>query len=202
MMNVLLISGSRNPGGQTARAAEGLLVGVKEKNFEVERVFLPALDIRCCRQCNEDGWGNCSAKGACVIDDDFASVVTRLRRADCLVLATPVYYHEMSETMRAFTDRLRRTVNHPDGKVGVRGTPAIIVSVAGGGGGGAPQCCVGLQRVCEGCELAVLDTIPVRRQNLEAKMAQLRHAGAWLAAVAEEMARAKADPAAAQPRGR
>jgi len=126
-MKILMISGSRNADGQTARAADALLDGAASAGAEVERVFLPALNIERCRQCNEAGWGTCRPEGRCVVDDDFAGIVEQIRAADAAVFANPVYYGDLSESLRAFTDRLRRTCMHKDGSAGIDGTPAIGV---------------------------------------------------------------------------
>ena len=53
--------------------------------------------------------------------------------------------------------------------------------MAGGGGGGAPTCCVSLEKVLSICGFNVVDMVPVRRQNVDAKLAVLEQAGAWLA---------------------
>ena len=103
------------------------------------------------------------------------------RGADRVVFATPVYYSDLSESLRAFLDRLRRTCTHIDGKAGIENKPVIGVCVAGGGGGGAPACCVSLEKVLSTCGFSVTDVVPVRRQNLEAKMAMLERTGAELA---------------------
>jgi multimeric flavodoxin WrbA len=181
-MKILVISGSRNPEGQTARAADAMLDGVKDAGSEAEQVFLPTVRMERCRQCEDNGWGLCRDEGQCVIDDDFAEIVERLREATGVIIATPVYFSDMSESLRAFTDRLRRTCTHQAGRAGIEGKPAIGLCVAGGGGGGAPACCVSLEKVMPRCGLDVIDMIPVRRQNLEAKLPRLRLAGAWLAA--------------------
>jgi len=59
----------------------------------------------------------------------------------------------------------------------MKGKPVIGVCVAGGGGGGAPACCVSLEKVMATCGLDVVDVIPVRRQNLQAKQQTLELAG-------------------------
>ena len=182
-MRILMISGSRNPRGQTARAADALLEGATEAGGEVERVFLPALSIERCRQCEDSGWGLCREEGRCVIDDDFAAIVEGVRDAGAVVFATPVYFSDLSESMRAFTDRLRRTSRHEDGRAAIQGKLAVALCVAGGGGGGAPECCVSLKKVLLTSGFDVVDVIPARRQNLEAKLARLRLAGAWLASL-------------------
>lgn len=179
-MRVLMISGSRNETGQTARAAQALLAGVTAAGGEIESIYLPALDIQRCRQCDDNGWGQCRRAGSCVIDDDFAEIFGKAAAADALVFATPVYYSDLSESMRTFTDRLRRVCTHQAGRSQVEDTPTVGVCVAGGGGGGAPACCVSLDKVLRTAGLDVVDMLPVRRQNLEAKVAQLDLVGQWL----------------------
>ncbi len=178
---VLMISGSRNPKGQTARAADAMLKGVASANGASERLFLPVLRIERCRQCDDNGWGLCRKEGSCVIDDDFGMIVDKIRMASAVIFATPVYFGDLSESMRAFTDRLRRTCRHEAGRAGIEGRPVMGLCVAGGGGGGAPECCMILNKVLSRCGLDVVDVIPVRRQNMEAKLLRLPLAGAWLA---------------------
>ena len=180
-MKLLAILGSRNADGQTARATGALLRGATGEGCEVARLFLPQMRIERCRQCNDDGWGACRAEGRCVIEDDFASVVEQARDADALVFSTPVYFSDLSESLRAFLDRMRRTTRHQAGKVGIMGKPAVGVCVAGGGGGGAPACTVSLEKVLGTCGFDVVDMIPVRRQNLEMKLDVLERTGRWLA---------------------
>lgn len=180
-MKVMVISGSRNPQGQTAQAAEALIEGLKDKGVDTELVFLPAMGIERCRQCDDAGWGACRAEGRCVIEDDFASLVQQIREADCVAFATPVYFSDLSESLRAFLDRLRRTTRHEAGKAQITAKPAVGICVAGGGGGGAPSCTLILDRTLATCGFDVVDMIPARRQNLPMKLNVLKTAGAWLA---------------------
>ncbi len=185
-MNVLMLSGSRNPDGQTARALAALAEGLREGGADVETVFLPERRIERCRPCDAQGWGLCRSEGRCVIEDDFADLATALKAADTAVFATPVYYSDLAESLRAFLDRLRRTSMHPVGKAGLEGTPAVGVCVAGGGGGGAPACTVSLEKIVTRCGFDLVDMVPVRRQNLAFKTGVLRDTGRWLAAGARE----------------
>lgn len=180
-MKTILICGSRNPKGQTAQAADAVLKGLAKAGASAEQVFLPALKIERCRQCDDNGWGLCRKKGRCVIDDDLAGLVNKIRQAEAVVFATPVYYSDLSESLRAFTDRLRRICTHEAGRASIKGKPAIGICVAGGGGGGAPVCCVSLGNVLATCGFDVVDMIPVRRQNLQAKLPKLELTGEWLA---------------------
>jgi len=180
-MKVMVISGSRAPAGRTARAAGALIEGIRDKGGEAELVFLPAGNIERCRQCDDAGWGDCRAEGRCVIDDDFAALVDAVRVADCVAFATPVYFSDLSESLRAFLDRLRRITRHEAGKVGITDKPAVGICVAGGGGGGAPPCAAILERTLATCGFDVVDVVPARRQNLAMKLAVLKTVGAYLA---------------------
>ena len=180
-MRVLVIVGSRSPTGQTGSAAEALAQGSREKGVEVEIRLLPLLRIERCRQCDDDGWGQCRREGSCVISDDLDSLTEDIRRSDALVVATPVYFGDLSESTRAFLDRLRRVTRTDAAKVGIVGKRAVGICVAGGGGGGAPSCSVSLERALASIGFDVVDMIPARRQNLEHKLAVLKSTGAWLA---------------------
>lgn len=180
-MKAMIVVGSRTPEGQTGRAAAALGAGLRAAGVEVEHVYLPDLGLERCRQCEADGWGICRSEGKCVIDDDFAGLVDRLGAADIAAFATPVYWGNLSESLRAFLDRLRRTCVHECGKARVAGTPAVGICVAGGGGGGAPTCAISLDKVLTTCGFDTVDVVLARRQNLDLKLDILEATGRWLA---------------------
>lgn len=183
-MRAVIILGSRNPEGQTARAAGAFVEGIESAGGESESLFLPQMTIERCRQCDERGWGLCRKEGRCTIEDDFAGVVGKIREADAAAFATPVYFSDLSESLRAFLDRLRRITRHEAGKAGLTDKPAVGICVAGGGGGGAPACTVSLEKVLGTAGFDVVDIVPARRQNLELKLKILRETGAWFASSA------------------
>ena len=180
-MRLLVILGSRNPEGRTARAANALAQGARDTGWETEHVYLPVLQIERCRQCDLEGWGQCRAEGRCMIEDDLHDLVDSMRTADAVAFATPVYYGDLSESMRAFTDRLRRAAEHRHGRATLAGKRAIGICVAGGGGGGGPSCAVSLEWVLRGCGMDVVDMVPARKQNLDLKCDVLYITGKWLA---------------------
>ena len=188
-MNILILSGSRNPQGQTARAIEALRKGISAAGADSACLFLPELNLERCRQCDADGWGLCRREGRCVVEDDFPSIVVKIEAADVVVFANPVYFGDLSESLRAFLDRYRRITHlamiaagQGPGSFPPRGgTPAMGICYAGGSGNGPISCCASLERVLQTCGLDVVDMIPARRQNLEAKLPMLEMAGRWLA---------------------
>ena len=185
-MKVLILSGSRNREGQTAKAIKAVQKGLTAGKGKSEVIFLTELNLERCRQCDPDGWGLCRKEGRCIIEDDFASLVKKVKAADVLVFANPVYFGDLSESMRGFLDRYRRTLFKPG--VAPRpgfpmggGTPAIGICYAGGSGNGTVSCAASLERILQTCGFDVVDMIQVRRQNIDLKLPILEMTGKWLA---------------------
>ena len=178
-MQILILSGSRNPEGRTATAINALRRGIEKSGGSSECIFLPELNLERCRQCESDGWGVCRREGYCVIEDDFSSLVDKIKNSDVIVFATPVYFTDLSESMKAFLDRLRRISAFNENPI-TRGIPAIGMCLAGGGGGGAPSACFNVERTLQMCRFDVVDMIPLRRQNFDAKLPMLELTGEWL----------------------
>ena len=162
-------------------AAKALADGMSSCGAEVETVFLLDYEIERCRQCDANGWGICRSEGRCVIEDDFAGLEKKLDDSDAAIFANPVYFGDLSESMRAFTDRLRRCnwkVMQERGKTKLF-KPVLGICLAGGGGGGAEVCGVSLKKVLTTCGFEVIDMIAVRRQNFNVKLKTLRSLGEW-----------------------
>src|SRR3972149_9902218 len=178
-MQILILSGSRNRQGQTARAIKAIRKGIAEGKGKSEAIFLTEMNLERCRQCEADGWGLCRKEGRCVIEDDFASVAEKVKKTDAIVFANPVYFGDLAESMRTFLDRYRRIGfmrpggHTPGGFPEAGGTPVIGICYAGGSGNGTGSCAFFLGRVLPMCGFAVVDMIQVRRQNLDIKLPML-----------------------------
>ncbi len=189
-MRAIMISGSRRAVdrdalGKTQSVAEAVLQGIVAAGGAAERCFLPELSIERCRQCEADGWGRCRSEGRCVIEDDLPRLSAQLGAADLAVFCTPVYYGDLSESMRALLDRLRRVANHAPDHLGLKGKPVVGITVAGGSGGGSVTAAVSLERALLTTGFEILDMIPVRIQNLPSKLEVLPAIGRWLAETIE-----------------
>ena len=188
-MNILILSGSRNREGQTARAINALCKGIADGGADSETLFLTELGLERCRQCDASGWGLCQREGHCIIEDDLPSIVEKIETADVVVFANPVYFGDLSESMRSLLDRYRRirfaklmaAGRGPGAFPTGGGTPAIAICYAGGSGNGPINCCASLERVLQTCGFDVVDMIPARRQNLEHKLPIIEITGKWLA---------------------
>ncbi|MBR3099755.1 MAG: flavodoxin family protein [Clostridia bacterium] len=107
-MKVLLINGSPHAKGCTNRALEEIRDTLKEEGVDSEIIQVGNKDIRGCVSC-----GSCSRIGKCVFDDTVNETAEKLKEADGLVLASPVYYASPNGTLLAFADRLFYS-NHSD----------------------------------------------------------------------------------------
>jgi multimeric flavodoxin WrbA len=179
-MNILFVSGSRNPEGQTARTVNAVLEGAKEAGSDVELVFLPALNLERCRQCEKNGWGICKSKGHCIAEDDFNPLLDKILNADVSVFASPVYFSDLSESLLTFLGKIRRISTNPEAQKRIANKPVVGICYAGGSGNGAPDCCASLYKILFRAGFDVVDMVPVRRQNLEAKLPALNLMGKWL----------------------
>jgi NAD(P)H-dependent FMN reductase len=192
-MKAMIISGSRNPEGRTALLINALCRGVESGGGETEIIYLPKMDIEVCRQCNSDGWGICRDEDRCIIDDDFPSILEKISKADVTVFANPVYFGDLSESMKAFLDRLRRVkskiprqpvdpnVPMPGPFNNDAGPIAMGLCYAGGSGNGTTISSMNLERILMFCGFDVVDMLPARRENLDNKLIIAGQTGKWLA---------------------
>jgi multimeric flavodoxin WrbA len=148
-VKVVVMHASPNRDGLTAAAAAAAAGAIRAAGPEVEEVRLNDLDLQHCQACN-NGWGTCRESQRCCQDDAFPALHRRVVAADALVLVTPVYFGEPSESMKAFMDRLRRC-EAPLGSRpgGLAGKPMLIVAAAGGSGNGAVHCLRMMERWME-----------------------------------------------------
>jgi multimeric flavodoxin WrbA len=144
-MDVIVLSSSPNKEGLTAACASAAVEGVTLAGGHAEEVRLNDLQIGLCQAC-EDGWGTCRPDHECQVEDDFQALHARVRQADGYVLVTPVYWHEMSESAKAFADRLRRCEASRGEESGLFGKPVIAVAAAGGSGNGTITCLLIMER--------------------------------------------------------
>ena len=100
-MKVLLINGSPNIDGCTARALKEVEVTLNKEGIETETIHVGNKDIRGCIAC-----GKCYTSGECVFDDLVNASAKKFAEADGLVVGSPVYYASANGTLISFLDRL------------------------------------------------------------------------------------------------
>ena len=178
-MRIVAIQTSPNEDGLTATMAKAALAGAREEGADTNLIRVTALHLEACRQC-QDGWGRCRSEGVCVIEDDLEQIRQALYEAAGFVLATPVYFGEVSEATKNFMDRLRRTEAGCGFDTDLTGTSAIGIAAAGGSGGGIVSCQQVLERYFQHLRCPIFDMIPVTRFSRAYKVSTAHQAGAAL----------------------
>ena len=101
MKNVLIISSSPRKKGNSQLIADRFYWGAKAKGHNVNMVRLAENNIGFCRACDF-----CMRnKGKCVLNDDMKDILELFKKANVLVLATPVYFYGINAQMKTFIDR-------------------------------------------------------------------------------------------------
>ena len=84
------------------------LKGAEEAGAETVNIFLAEKDIKHCRGCHSCWF---ESPGQCVIKDDMMEVLSAVGGANIIVLATPVYFENISGMLKVFMDRMTMTGN-------------------------------------------------------------------------------------------
>ena len=101
MSKVLVISTSLRAKSNSDILSEKLIEGAKASGHDVEHISLKGKNIGFCIGCL-----SCQNTQQCIIKDDAAKIAEKVKNADTLVFATPIYYYEMSGQMKTLLDRL------------------------------------------------------------------------------------------------
>lgn len=174
-MKVLVIYSSPNLDGLTAACSAAAVEGARSAGADVEEVRLNDLNVGLCQACG-NGWGTCAPDHECQEDDDFQELHARTCATDALILVTPVYWGEMSESAKAFTDRFRRCEATRGAESCLAGKPVLAVAAAGGSGGGMISCLMSMERWIQHVRARVWDLLPVNRWSRTYKLDAIRAA--------------------------
>jgi len=99
---IMIVLGSPRKKGNSAKLAESVAKGAKESGAKVETFYLNGMSIKPCQGCMKCQKEN--ARG-CAIKDDMQLLYPKLKRADAVVIASPVYWFNLSAQAKTFIDR-------------------------------------------------------------------------------------------------
>nr|HID57868.1 flavin reductase [Desulfobacterales bacterium] len=99
-MFVLGLQGSPRTRGNTSILLSTFLAQAKDLGAVTYYLDVAHKDISPCQEC-----GICEKEGFCPIDDDMQEIYPLLRRADILVMATPIFFYGATAQMKALIDR-------------------------------------------------------------------------------------------------
>ncbi|HHX28126.1 MAG TPA: flavodoxin family protein [Firmicutes bacterium] len=177
---IMVLTGSPNKDGLTAACGNAAAAGIAGAGLEVNRVDLNALKIARCSACGT-GYGPCRTEHRCQVEDDFQDVHKRILECEGFVLVTPVYWGDMSESVKAFVDRLRRNEASKRDESGLKGKPCIGVAAAGGSGNGTITCLLNMQQFLNHVRADIFDLITITRKSRDYKLNAVRCAAEAMA---------------------
>ena len=102
MSRIIILVGSMRKGGNTDLLAQAFADGAKHKN-EVEIISVADYKVNPCIGCN-----SCFTRDGnkCFQNDDMISIYEKLKEADIVVIASPVYFYGISAELKTIIDRL------------------------------------------------------------------------------------------------
>lgn len=102
LKHVVALLGSPRKKGNSTVLAKQIIQGVESVGAKVETVYLNGLNIKPCQGCYA-----CKKKNStgCAVDDDMQSLYPKLVESDAWIIASPVYWFNMSAQTKIFMDR-------------------------------------------------------------------------------------------------
>jgi multimeric flavodoxin WrbA len=123
---VVAVNGSPHEGfGNTSQMLAMLGENLAREGLELEEISLSQYQIGFCTGC-----ATCLETGSCWVRDDYNSVVRTVLEADAVILASPVYFFNVTAQMKTFLDRSLGYGHRPRGDW----KPGLALSVSAGYG--------------------------------------------------------------------
>lgn len=98
--NILIVLGGGRSNGNTAQLVNAFKKGADEAGHKVELISLQKYQVNGCIGCNVCRYGK-----PCVQKDSFNELVPKIKAADLIVFASPLYFWTISAKLKAFIER-------------------------------------------------------------------------------------------------
>lgn len=125
-MKILAIVGSPRINGNTNYLTDKALREAARLGIETEKIIISEKKLSPCL-----GHEECSDYSACRRDDDGTEILQKFVEADGLILATPVYYYDISSWLKIFIDRTYFLYTHD---INCKAKAAALIVIGGGAG--------------------------------------------------------------------
>ena len=99
-MFIFGLQGSPRIGGNTDILLSSFLDEAKNFGAKTYKLIVTKKKITPCQECS-----TCEREGFCPIDDDMQEVYYFIRKADIIVVATPVFFYGLTAQLKALIDR-------------------------------------------------------------------------------------------------
>jgi multimeric flavodoxin WrbA len=130
-MKILAFNGSPRRGGNTDLLLAEAIRGVKEQGGDATVYNLSTLNLKPCMNC-----GHCDAAGQCIIKDDMQAIRDKIRSADRIIVASPIFFFGVSAQTKIMIDRCQafwaeKYVHKKPIQPGAHGRKGLLLLVGG-----------------------------------------------------------------------
>ena len=125
-MKAIGIVGSPRKNGNTEILTRHTLKAIAEAGLDTELIRLAGRDIRPCDACMA-----CRQEERCPIDDDLLPIYNKMKEADAVILASPVYFGSANALLKALMDRTGYMSYDTRPFAGKVGGPLVVARRAG-----------------------------------------------------------------------
>ena len=112
--------------GNTEILTQHTLKAIAEEGLDTELIKLAGLDIQPCNACMV-----CRDEERCPIDDDLFPLYTKIKEAEAIILASPVYFGSATALLKAFMERTGYIGGRRRVFAGKVGGPLVVARRAG-----------------------------------------------------------------------
>jgi len=126
-MKAIGIVGSPRKNGNTEILTSHALKATEEEGLDTELIRLAALEIKpcnACMVCREE-------EETCPINDDFLPLYTKMKSAEAIILASPVYFGSATASIKALMERAGYIGRPREAFVGKVGGPLVVARRSG-----------------------------------------------------------------------
>ena len=162
-MRFLVLMGSPRKDGNTAELCRPFIGQLEESGAEV--VYLPLEDMNIAPCCGCYSCQQVEGSYGCAINDDMNKVVEEIRRADVLVLATPIFAWYCSAKMKCVLDRhygLNKYYGSAEGSLWAGKSVAVIATHGYEQDYATEPFITGVKRLCEHSQLSYIGMYSVQ----------------------------------------
>ena len=105
-MKVVAFNGSPRKTWNTATLLRKALEGAASQGAETEFIHLNGLNFKGCQSCFACKTKGGKSYGKCAVKDGLTPILEKVRRADAIILGSPIYFGTVTGAMRMFMERL------------------------------------------------------------------------------------------------
>lgn len=107
-MDIVALMGSPRKHSNTDQLLDEMIKGAADNGHNIIKHYISDLNVHPCKAC-----GVCMQGKGCVFKDDGFEVTHQIASAEGLIVATPIYFGQMTGDLKILLDRMYGITNNP-----------------------------------------------------------------------------------------